>query len=271
VGRLLPADREEIEWITQNLFVGNDLWSGKVKSRAGQALDLRNIRSPIVLFASMGDNITPAQQAFNWVADVYGSTDEIKARGQVIVGLLHQSIGHLGIFVSGSVAKKEHAQIVSVLKSIEALPPGLYGMQITERKGEGGKPEYDVTFHEQSLEGGGEAREPPQPAGRKALRGGRGGVRLQPARIRVVRPAAGAVHVQRLHREARPRAASAAHAALGLLRPESLDGVAALRRAAGARPAPGAGRGLALPGRSKAICPRWSPPRSTTTARCATP
>lgn len=57
----------------------------------------------------MGDNITPPQQAFNWVADVYGSTEEIKARGQTIVGLLHEDIGHLGIFVSGRVAKKEHA------------------------------------------------------------------------------------------------------------------------------------------------------------------
>ncbi len=85
----------------------------------------------------MGDNITPPQQAFNWVADVYGSTEEIKARGQVIVGLLHEDVGHLGIFVSGKVAKKEHAQIVSVLKSIEALPPGLYGMQITETQGHG--------------------------------------------------------------------------------------------------------------------------------------
>ncbi|MGN5480860.1 DUF3141 domain-containing protein [Cupriavidus basilensis] len=28
-----------------------------------------------------GDNITPPQQAFNWVVDVYGSTEEIKARG----------------------------------------------------------------------------------------------------------------------------------------------------------------------------------------------
>jgi hypothetical protein len=151
-GGFFLMNREEIEWITQNLFVGNDLWSGTVKSRTGQALDLRNIRSPIVLFASMGDNITPAQQAFNWVADVYGSTDEIKARGQVIVGLLHQSVGHLGIFVSGGVAKKEHTQIVSVLKSIEALPPGLYGMEITERTGAGGRPEYAVTFHERQLE-----------------------------------------------------------------------------------------------------------------------
>jgi pimeloyl-ACP methyl ester carboxylesterase len=126
-------NREEIEWITQNLFVGNKLWGGDVKSAGGDAFDLREIRSPIVLFASMGDNITPPQQAFNWVADLYGSTDEIKARGQVIVGLVHQDIGHLGIFVSGKVAKKEHTQIVSVLQTIERLPPGLYGMEINQR------------------------------------------------------------------------------------------------------------------------------------------
>ena len=132
-GGYFLLNREEIEWITQNLFVGNRLWAGKDASRAA-AFDLRDIKVPIVLFASLGDNITPPQQAFNWVADVYGSTEEIKARGQVIVGLMHKEIGHLGIFVSGSVAKKEHAQIVSALKSIEALPPGLYGMEIEERR-----------------------------------------------------------------------------------------------------------------------------------------
>jgi len=151
-GGFYLMNREEIEWITQNLFVGNKLWSGATAAGRGEVFDLRNIKAPIVLFVSMGDNITPPQQAFNWVADVYGSTDEIKARGQVIVGLLHQDVGHLGIFVSGKVAKKEHAQIVSVLKSIEALPPGLYGMQIVERKGEDGATEYDVQFVERQLE-----------------------------------------------------------------------------------------------------------------------
>ena len=145
-------NREEIEWITRNLFVGNKLWTGGAKATGGKTFDLRDIKAPIVLFASMGDNITPPQQAFNWVADVYGSTDEIKSRGQVIVGLLHQDIGHLGIFVSGKVAKKEHAQIVSVLESIEMLPPGLYGMQIHESKGRDGKVEYDVDFKEFRLE-----------------------------------------------------------------------------------------------------------------------
>jgi len=145
-------NREEIEWITRNLFVGNKLWSGTTQMAGGKAFDLRDIRSPIILFASMGDNITPPQQAFNWVADVYGSTDEIKARGQVIVGLLHESIGHLGIFVSGKVAVKEHREIVSVLDSIEALPAGLYGMRIDERRGKDGAVEYEVSFHERRLE-----------------------------------------------------------------------------------------------------------------------
>ncbi|HVP87586.1 MAG TPA: DUF3141 domain-containing protein, partial [Casimicrobiaceae bacterium] len=136
----------------RNLFVGNKLWSGTTKSKGGKPFDLTAIKAPIVLFASMGDNITPPQQAFNWVADVYGSTEAIKAHGQVIVGLLHENVGHLGIFVSGKVAKKEHAQIVSVLKSIEALPPGLYGMSIRERKGRDGASEYEVEFRERDLE-----------------------------------------------------------------------------------------------------------------------
>ena len=143
---------EEIEWIVSNLFVGNKLWKGDVKGASGNAFDLREIKSPIILFASMGDNITPPQQAFNWVADVYESTADIKDHGQVIVGLLHEDIGHLGIFVSGKVAKKEHAQIVSVLDFIERLPPGLYGMEIIDVRGKDGKAEYEVEFREQRLE-----------------------------------------------------------------------------------------------------------------------
>jgi hypothetical protein len=151
-GGFYLMNRQEIEWITRNLFVGNKLWSGEVRDKGGQTFDLREIKSPIVLFASLGDNITPPQQAFNWVADVYGSTDEIKARGQVIVGLLHESAGHLGIFVSGKVAKKEYTEIVSVLKSIETLQPGLYGMEILEKPQPDGRIAYDVQFIEHRLE-----------------------------------------------------------------------------------------------------------------------
>ena len=145
-------NREEIEWITRNLFVGNRLWSGDVKHNNGKAFDLRDIKSPIILFASLGDNITPPQQAFNWVADVYRSTEEIKAGGHVIVGLVHEDAGHLGIFVSGKVHQKETRKLVEVMEAIELLQPGIYGMEMTERAGEGGKPAYDVQFREYRLE-----------------------------------------------------------------------------------------------------------------------
>ena len=152
VGRLLPDEprRDRVDHPQpvrrQQAVVRRDASAG------GEAFDLRDIHSPIILFASLGDNITPPQQAFNWVADVYGSTEELKARGQVIVGLLHEEIGHLGIFVSGKVARKEHAQLVSVMQHIEMLPPGLYGMEIIERRSADGQIDYAVEFHEKRLE-----------------------------------------------------------------------------------------------------------------------
>jgi hypothetical protein len=148
----------ELRWILDNLFVGNRLARGaasRVASAPGAPhsyIDLKAIRSPIIDFSSAGDNITPPQQALNWIADAYTSTEEIKANGQVIVGLLHEDVGHLGIFVSGRVAKKEHAQIVEVLKHVEALRPGLYLMEIHEEKGADGKTEYEVTIEERRLE-----------------------------------------------------------------------------------------------------------------------
>lgn len=145
-------NREEIEWITHNLFIGNKLWSGEVKQKTGKVFDLHDIKSPIILFASLGDNITPPQQAFNWVADVFRTTEEIKAGGHVIVGLVHEEAGHLGIFVSGKVAQKETRELVEVMEAIELLQPGIYGMEITERSAASGKPAYDVSFREYRLE-----------------------------------------------------------------------------------------------------------------------
>jgi hypothetical protein len=92
----------------------------------GQTVDLRNIRSPILVFCSKGDNITPPQQALNWILDLYADVDEIRAYGQTIVYTVHESVGHLGIFVSGGIAKKEHAEFSSNIDLIDVLPPGLY-------------------------------------------------------------------------------------------------------------------------------------------------
>jgi pimeloyl-ACP methyl ester carboxylesterase len=143
---------QEIRWIVNNLFVGNKLSQGDARLGPGRFFDLKSIRSPIIVFASMGDNITPPQQAFNWIGDLYSSTEEIRANGQTIVGLVHEDIGHLGIFVSGQVALREHAQIVELLREIQQLPPGLYGMDIREKPGADGTVEYDVTLVERTLE-----------------------------------------------------------------------------------------------------------------------
>ena len=123
---------EEMQWIADNLFVGNKLTSGQIHASDGTRIDLRNIRSPIVVFCSWGDNITPPQQALGWITDLYGHERDIVANGQTIVYTTHQTIGHLGIFVSGKVATKEHAEFTSCMDMIDLVPPGLYEAVITE-------------------------------------------------------------------------------------------------------------------------------------------
>ena len=103
------------------------------------------------MFASWGDNITPPQQALNWIVDTYADEHEIKIRGQRIIYMVHEKVGHLGIFVSSSIAKKEHTEVTSTMKTIEALAPGLYEMTIDEQVGEGVDAHFLVSFHERKM------------------------------------------------------------------------------------------------------------------------
>ncbi len=96
----------EMQWIADNLFVGNKLAAGKLRTREGLRIDLRNVQSPIVVFASWGDDITPPQQALGWITDLYADDADLELQGQTIVYSLHPSVGHLGIFVSGKVASE---------------------------------------------------------------------------------------------------------------------------------------------------------------------
>ena len=123
----------EMQTIADDLFVGNKLSTGNIDTSDGIRVDLRNIRSPIIVFCSFGDNITPPQQALGWILDLYGSDDELRTYGQTIIYSLHQSIGHLGIFVSAKVATKEHQEFTEAMDLIDALPPGLYEAVITEK------------------------------------------------------------------------------------------------------------------------------------------
>ena len=134
-GGHINLNAEEMQFIVDQLFVGNNLAAGKIQTSDGAPVDLRNISSPIVIFCSEGDNITPPQQALGWILDLYDSVDDIRAHDQTIVYSVHQKIGHLGIFVSGGVARKEHTEFSNNIDLIDVLPPGLYEA-IFERKGE---------------------------------------------------------------------------------------------------------------------------------------
>jgi hypothetical protein len=134
-GGHVNLNAEEIQFIVDELFVGNKLAAGEIKTSDGTAIDLRNIRSPIVVFCSKGDNITPPQQALGWILDLYENVDEIQSYGQTIVYTIHESVGHLGIFVSGGVAKKQHGEFSSNIDLIDALPSGLYEA-VFEARGE---------------------------------------------------------------------------------------------------------------------------------------
>jgi pimeloyl-ACP methyl ester carboxylesterase len=123
---------EEMQWIADNLFVGNRLSTGRIQTSDGLRIDLRNITAPIIVFCSWGDNITPPQQALDWILDLYENDEQLLTSGQTIVYTLHQSIGHLGIFVSGKVATKEHEEFANCMDLIAAMPPGLYEAVITE-------------------------------------------------------------------------------------------------------------------------------------------
>ncbi len=134
-GGHVNLNAEEMQWIVDQLFVGNRLATAEIVTSDGVRIDLRNIRSPILCFCSKGDNITPPQQALGWIVDLYGKDDDLRACGQTIVYAIHESIGHLGIFVGGGVARKEHQEFESNIDLIDVLPPGLYEAVMTPKTG----------------------------------------------------------------------------------------------------------------------------------------
>ena len=140
-GGHVDLNAEEIQFIVDELFIGNNLAASRIKASDGSTIDLRNIRSPIVVFCSKGDNITPPQQALGWILDLYDSVDDIRSHGQTIVYTIHESVGHLGIFVSGDVARKEHGEFASNIDLIDVLPPGLYEATFAPRAADAASPD----------------------------------------------------------------------------------------------------------------------------------
>jgi pimeloyl-ACP methyl ester carboxylesterase len=156
-GAHVLLNAQEMQSIADQLFIGNKLATAEIVASDGTTIDLRNIKSPIVVFCSKADNITPPPQALDWILDLYESVDDIRAHGQTIIYAIHPSAGHLGIFVSGSVAKKEHDEFASNIDLIDVLPPGLYEAVMTRKEDAGEESDlvggnYLVRFEPRTLD-----------------------------------------------------------------------------------------------------------------------
>jgi hypothetical protein len=153
-GEYCSFTREEIVTIVEDLFIGNRLEEGGFRICDCCHADLHRLRSPMLIFASSGDNITPPQQALGWVPTVWPTTEALIAGGQRICYLLHRDVGHLGIFVSAEVARREHRAILENLDALEALPPGLYEMRIEATTDDPDclEPQYRVAFEPRRVE-----------------------------------------------------------------------------------------------------------------------
>lgn len=132
-GAFVRLRGEELQYMVDNLFVGNKLSTAQIVTRDGIQLDIRNIQSPILCFCSKADNITPPQQALGWILDNYDSVAEIREHGQTILYCLHETAGHLAIFVGTKIAAKEHSEFINYMDLIDGIPPGLYEIVIADK------------------------------------------------------------------------------------------------------------------------------------------
>jgi len=156
-GAFVRLRGEELQYMVDNLFVGNKFSTGQMVTKDGIRLDIRNVKSPILCFCSKRDNITPPQQALDWILDNYDNVDEIRKHGQTILYCLHETAGHLAIFVGTKVAAKEHSEFINYMDLIDGMPPGLYEIVITDKsEGEVGAQlltgDFNVKIEERGIE-----------------------------------------------------------------------------------------------------------------------
>ena len=132
-GDFIQLNGDELQFLVDNLFIGDKLTRNQLQSHDGVTFDVRNITSPIIVFTSSEDNISPPPQALGWILDLYQDVDDIRATGRTIVYCLSHTAGHLAIFVSTKVGAKQDEEFVQTMDVIDCLPPGLYEMVISPR------------------------------------------------------------------------------------------------------------------------------------------
>ncbi|MFG1264459.1 MULTISPECIES: DUF3141 domain-containing protein [Xanthobacter] len=154
-GDFIKLNGDEIQFLVDEFFIGDKLTRNEVRSTDGKVFDLRNISSPVIVFTSQGDNISPPPQTLGWILDLYRDVDDIRAEGRTIVYCMNQKVGHLAIFVSAKVGAKEDEELVRLMDLIDCLPPGLYELVIepaSEEQVKAGGPAWHSRFELRSLD-----------------------------------------------------------------------------------------------------------------------
>ena len=132
-GDFIEINGGELQFLVDNLFIGDKLTRNQLRSTSGSIFDVRNVTSPIIVFTSTEDNISPPPQTLGWIADLYRDVDAIRATGRTIVYCLSHKVGHLAIFVSSKVGAEQDEEFVQLMDVIDCLPPGLYEMVLSPR------------------------------------------------------------------------------------------------------------------------------------------
>ena len=132
-GDFIQLNGNELQFLVDNLFIGDKLTRNQLQSHDGVTFDVRNITSPIIVLTSSGDNISPPPQALGWILDLYRDVEDICATDRTIVYSLNHKIGHLALFVSTKVGAKQDEEFVQLMDVIDCLAPGLYEMVISPR------------------------------------------------------------------------------------------------------------------------------------------
>lgn len=132
-GDFIEFNGAELQYLVDNLFIGNKLTRNELRSTDGTTFDIRKVTSPIVVLTSRGDNISPPPQTLGWILDIYRNTEDICAARKTIVYSVDEKAGHLALFVSARVAAKEDEELILTVDAIDRLPPGLYEMMLSPR------------------------------------------------------------------------------------------------------------------------------------------
>src|SRR5664279_2811865 len=111
-GDFIQINGDGLQFLVDNFFIGDKLTRNQLQSRDGTTFDVLNITSPIIVFTSTGDNISPPPQTLGFILDLYRDVDDIRATGRTIVYCLSHKIGHLALVVSSKVGAKQDEEFV---------------------------------------------------------------------------------------------------------------------------------------------------------------